>query len=420
MVAHQDRLVALVFLDLVIVIVAGTVLAAAARRLRQPSVLGEILAGIALGPSLLGLLPGHLVDVLFPREVRSVLGAVAQLGLVAFMFLIGHEADLGRLRGSVRATVAVATASITLPFALGFALVAALWRGQADWVPLALFIGAAMAITAFPVLARILAEHGLQHTRAGTLSLLSAAINDVVAWCLLALVVTLVAASSTAGLVLMLAELAAFVAAMLVVVRPLLHAWVRRLSPSPSSESLVLVVLVSGLLLASWCTAVIGLHAVFGAFVFGVITPRLEIRRAAPDAPDQIGQLSTLLLPVFFVVTGLSVDIGGLGWRGLAELLLVVAVACAGKFGGAATAARAIAFGWRDAITIGVLMNARGLTELIILQVGLDLGILHGRLFTIMVIMAVVTTAMTGPVLRRTGHTTPPRVERHGLIKEGS
>jgi Kef-type K+ transport system membrane component KefB len=398
-----DRLVVRLFLDLAIVVVVAVLAGALARRIGQPSVVGEILAGLALGPSLLGLLPGDLTGVLFPADVRSLLSAMAQLGLALFMFLVGYELDPARLAGAGRTAAAVSAAAIAVPFAGGFAVVAVLWRddgGDGGWMPLGLFIGAAMAITAFPVLARILQENGLRQSRTGALTLLCAAINDFLAWCLLALVATIVAATGVVRLGLVIGGSVLFVLGMLLVVRPVLRALARRLPASPRSESIAFVAMVAGLLLSSWATAALGLHVVFGAFLFGMVMPRAEVTRAVPHVPERVGQLNALLLPVFFVVTGLSVDIRGLGWTGVAELFLVVTVASGSKFLAAALAAWLTGFGRRAAVAVGVLMNARGLTELIVLNVGLQLGVLDTRLFTIMVIMAVVTTVMTAPLLR--------------------
>lgn len=390
--------VALVFLDLAVVIALGAVLGALARRARQPRVIGEIVAGLVLGPSLLGLLPGSPTDVLFPPDVRPLLNVVAQLGLVLFMFLVGYELDMTKLRGAGSAVAAVSSASILLPFALGFGLVALLWR-NGTWLPLALFIGAAMAITAFPVLARILTERGMHQSRTGALALACAAINDLLAWCLLAFVATLVTASGPWRFASMFGASLTLVVVLVFVVRPLLRKVILKLGSSRAPEYVIFLVIVPGLLVCAWATTIIGLHAVFGAFLFGAVLPKAEIRAVAPKTPGQVGELSTLLLPVFFVVAGLSVDIGALGWVGVAELVLVVLVACAGKLGGATAAGLAAGLPRREAVTVGILMNTRGLTELVVLNIGLQLGVLDERVYTIMVIMALLTTMLTGPLL---------------------
>ncbi|MFJ7326470.1 cation:proton antiporter [Streptomyces cyaneofuscatus] len=392
---------------LAIVLSAAFLFAKLAQRVRQPAVVGEIVAGVVLGPSALGLLPGDLVDLLFPPEVRPVLQALSQLGLVLFMFGVGYQFDTAHLRGHGRRITAVSLSSVALPFALGAGLAVALasWFEQSQTksggllVP-ALFLGAAMSITAFPVLARIISERGLNKDRTGAVALACAAIQDFLAWIILAVVVALASSTGFWPLARMAIVTAALVAVLIWPVRPAL-VWL--LSPDrPWSGSLVThAVLVVGTLLCAWATEAIGLHAVFGAFTFGVLVPRREVDASAPEVPERVEQTSLLLLPVFFVVTGLSVDLGGLGWEGALVLLAVLVVACAGKFIGAAGAARLTGASWEESGVLGVLMNARGLTELVILNVGLSLGVISDQVFTAMVIMAIVTTLMTGPLLDR-------------------
>ncbi|MFI6210321.1 cation:proton antiporter [Streptomyces sp. NPDC051041] len=392
---------------LALIVAAASVFAGLAQRLRQPAVVGEIVAGVVLGPSVLGLLPGDVVDVVFPPEVMPYLQVLSQLGLVLFMFGVGYEFDAARLRRHGRQVTAVSLTSVALPFALGAALAVALvpWfdrtqmRTDGVLVP-ALFLGAAMSITAFPVLARIIGERGLQKDRVGVISVACAAIQDVLAWIVLAVVVALAGSTGPWPLVRMALACVALLAALVWLVRPAL-AWA--LAPArPWSGALVThAVLVVGLLLSAWATEAMGLHAVFGAFAFGTVAPRAEVDAAAPEVPERIEQASLLLLPAFFVVTGLSVDLGGLGGHGVLILVAVLVVACAGKFLGAAGAAGLTGANRRDAAVLGVLMNARGLTELVILNVGLGLGVLDGQLFTAMVTMAIVTTVMTGPLLDR-------------------
>jgi Kef-type K+ transport system membrane component KefB len=397
-----DSLIALIFFDLVVVLALGALFGALARRVHQPVVVGEIVAGLAMGPSLLGVLPGDPAALLFPPEVRPVLAVVAQLGLVLFMFLVGYELDTGELRGAGRVVGVVSTGSIVVPFCLGFVLVPLLWRdrgGEGGWLPLALFVGAALSITAFPVLARILSERRMQGTRVGVVALACAAVNDVVAWCVLAVVAGVVTARGPWSAAVTFGWTITLVAVAIFVVRPLLRRLVGVLSTSSRAETILFLLVVQGLLLFSWATIVIGLHAVFGAFLFGAILPKERFREVAPAVPERVGGLSALLLPVFFVVAGLSVDIGGLGWAGVGQALLVLVVACAGKLGGAAGAGLVAGLPGREASAVGVLMNARGLTELVVLNVGLQLGVLDGQLFTIMVVMAVVTTIATGPLL---------------------
>ncbi|MGV9567937.1 cation:proton antiporter [Streptomyces sp. NPDC003480] len=392
---------------LALIVAVSSVFARLARRLRQPAVVGEIVAGVVLGPSALGLLPGDLVDVVFPADVRPSLQVLSQLGLVLFMFGVGYEFDPARLRRHGAQVTAVSLGSVALPFALGagLAVLLAPWFDRAQMktdgvlVP-ALFLGAAMSITAFPVLARIIGERGLQKDRVAVISVACAAIQDVLAWIVLAVVVALAGSTGPWSLGRMSLACAALSAALVWLVRPAL-AWA--LSPArPWSGAMVThAVLVVGLLLSAWATEAMGLHAVFGAFAFGAVAPRAEVNAGAPEVPERIEQASLLLLPVFFVVTGLSVNLDGLGGHGVLILPAVLVVACAGKFLGAAGAAGLTGANRQDATVLGVLMNARGLTELVILNVGLGLGVLDGQLFTAMVVMAILTTMMTGPLLDR-------------------
>ncbi|MFI9123573.1 cation:proton antiporter [Streptomyces bikiniensis] len=403
-----DGIAGIVLVDLALVLFTAFLFAALAKRVRQPAVMGEIVAGVALGPSLLGLLPGDLPRLLFPPEVRPYLDALAQLGLVLFMFGVGYQLSLSHVRGVGRHIAVVSFASVALPFAMGAGLALLLypWLDQSRLATdgalgPALFLGAAMSITAFPVLARIITERGLQKQRVGTVALVSAAIQDVVAWSVLAAVVAVVTVSGPWSFARTAGGAVLFVLVLVWLVRPAL-VWL--LAPRrrwAGSGATVHVVLCSGLLTSAWITDELGLHAVFGAFLFGAVVPRHRVDAIAPEAPERIEQTSLLLLPVFFAVTGLTVDLAGLGAQGLVMVLAVVAVACVGKFAGAAGAARLTGAGRRESTVLGVLLNARGLTELIVLNVGLGLGALDDRLFTAMVVMALVTTVMTGPLLTR-------------------
>ncbi|MBP8535863.1 cation/H(+) antiporter [Streptomyces sp. MK37H] len=409
-----------VLIGLAVVVPAAIVCGRIAQRLRQPAVLGEIAAGLMLGPSLLGLLPGNPTAALFPDQARPFLQLLAQLGLVLFMFGVGYHLDVAQLRGRGRQVVSVSLSSVALPFALGTGLAVAFasWglteQGRMGLLGPALFLGAAMSITAFPVLARILTDHGLARERIGTMALACAALQDLLAWGILAVVVVVVNADGSWPLARMALLSALFVLGMLYVVKPALHWLLAPERPWNRDSTLVQGVVFSGLLLSAWATDAMGLHTVFGAFVFGAVVPRRLLEAHAPEVPARIEQSSLLLLPVFFAVTGLSVNFQGLGGRGLAMLLAVLVAACAGKFIGAAAAARLTGATPRQAITLGVLMNARGLTELVLLNVGLGLGVIDGRVFTVMVAMAVVTTMMTGPLLQRLLPAPPSRTVYRG------
>jgi Kef-type K+ transport system membrane component KefB len=407
---------------LALVLAAAFVFAKLAQRARQPAVVGEIVAGVVLGPSALGLLPGDLVDVFFPADIRPYLQVLSQLGLILFMFGVGYQFDQSHLRSHGRRVMAVSLSSVALPFVLGAALAVALalvpWLrrsavGTDGLLVPALFLGAAMSITAFPVLARIISERGLHKDRMGAIAVACAAIQDFLAWAILAVVVAL--ANSTGGwpLARMAIASTAVLAGLVCLVRPAL-AWALAPARQWSGSLVTHAVLVVGLLLSAWATEAIGLHAVFGAFAFGAVVPRAEVDARTPEVPERIEQASLLLLPVFFVVTGLSVNLGGLGVQGVVLLVAVLTVACGGKFLGAASAARLTGASKQEATVLGVLMNARGLTELVILNVGLGLGAIDGRLFTAMVVMAIVTTVMTGPLLDRCHKQAPESADRGG------
>ncbi|MEV0402110.1 cation:proton antiporter [Actinoallomurus sp. NPDC050550] len=403
---HSDLMIAAVMADIAIVLVVGAILGRLVRHLRQPPVIGEIIAGIALGPSLLGLLPGNPTAHIFPAEGRPYLSAIAQVGLLVFMFGIGWEFDRRLLNGRRGAAGAVSISSIALAFGLGIALATLLYshhktvKGHhTSFTAFALFMGAAMSITAFPVLARMLTEHRMMGTRVGALALASAAIDDVLAWCLLALTAAIVTANGATGHMVQIGILSAvYVAIMALLVRPVL-AYMTRKWVTDRVPPLYVIMLVAGLFLSSYATTWIGIHAIFGAFAFGVIMPREPFDVLAEGVKRPFDGISMVLLPVFFIVTGLNVDISALSGRNVIELAAIILVACAGKVIGATAPGKLTGMSWREAGTLGLLMNTRGLTELIILNVGVSLGVLDGRMFTMMVLMALVTTALAGPLL---------------------
>ncbi|MER5516045.1 cation:proton antiporter [Streptomyces sp. NPDC002763] len=375
------------------------------KRLGQPPVVGEILVGILLGPSLLGWLWPDAQGWLFPASALPYIGVLGNIGLLVFMFLVGLELDLKSLRGNSRTAVAVSQAGIALPLVLGVLLALGMYgRFAPDGIgklPFVLFIAVSMSITAFPVLARILTDRGLYRTRVGVLAMASAAVDDVTAWCLLAAVVAVTKSGSPMDALVTAGYAVGFAAVMFVVVRPLLARWAAR-AERRYADGVVLVVLFGGLSLSAYATDRIGVHALFGAFLFGVITPRGS-RRIEVTAARMRSFAVPVLLPLFFVSTGLKTDVGLLGgsagqwlWAGA-----VLAVAVVGKWGGGTLAARLSGRDWRDSMSLGALMNCRGLTELIVLNIGLGLGVIGPELFTVLVLMALLTTAMTTPALTR-------------------
>ncbi|MGN6676899.1 MAG: cation:proton antiporter, partial [Streptosporangiaceae bacterium] len=393
-----DGDVQLLLFDLALIIVLARLLGALAKRVGQPPVLGEIVAGILLGPTIWGT---TITGTLFPPTLIPSLSALANLGLVFFMFVVGYEVDLGLVKGRGRVAAGVALGSIVAPLALGIVL--AFWFVHRyhphDATSFILFLGTAMAITAFPVLARILSDRGLHRTRVGGLALAAASVDDVLAWGLLAVVIAVAGSGNGHGdLRLVLAPV--YAAAMIWLVRPALRRLAgvyerqRRLTPN------VLAAVLALLLLSSYATDWMGVKFIFGAFIFGIAMPRdvPALREAILERLEQVSVL--VLLPVFFVVAGLNVNLRGIGLSGLVDLILIMLVAVAGKFGGAYFGARVTGVQRRQAGALAALMNTRVLTELVILTVGLQLGILNKALFTLMVVMAIVTTGMAGPLLR--------------------
>ncbi|MET9445086.1 cation:proton antiporter [Streptomyces sp. NPDC006610] len=400
-------------LGLAVIVLLARLLGALARRLGQPAVVGEVLAGIALGPTLWN---GAASDALFPTDIRPLLGALAAVGVAVFMFLVGLEIDAALLRGNGSLATTVSLSSIAVPFGLGMLLALHLADdyGTGDRTAFMLFMGISMAITAFPVLARILTDRHMTHTPLGAMAVACAAIGDVLAWVLLAAVV---AVSGPAGAEQWRMLLAApYLLAMLFAVRPLLHRYAAR-RPDLTLTPTVFACVLAGLLLSAAATEWVGLHYIFGAFLFGAILPRTGTERLRTQVHDRLGQMTgALLLPVFFLVSGLQVDLSGLDTGSLGALALILLVAVGGKFAGAFTAARLNRMPARQSAALATLMNTRGLTELIVLNVGLQLGFLGQDLYSLMVVMAVVTTAMTGPLLNwilgRPGNSDPGVPER--------
>ncbi len=388
----------------VLIIATSRVLGFLLRRIGQPMVIAEIIAGIVLGPSLLGWLWPDLWQGLFPTSAIALLSMLSQVGLVLFMFLVGLELDLKLLRGSGQASLVISNSSIALPFALGSGLALFLHRALSDpSVPLlsfTLFMGAAMSVTAFPVLARILNERRLLQTKIGVLSITSAAINDVTAWCMLAFVVSIVRSTGIASALRTTLLTLGYLAAMFWLVRPILaRVAARSLGREGLNHNVVAATLIA-LLASSLVTEFIGIHALFGAFLLGAILPKTD--GFAATLAEKIEDLVLVfLLPLFFAVSGLRTQVGLLNTaQGWALFGLILAAACIGKFGGSALAARFTGLTWRESSAIGVLMNTRGLMELVVLNIGLDLGVISPTLFTMMVLMALLTTFITSPLLQ--------------------
>jgi Kef-type K+ transport system membrane component KefB len=391
-----------ILLALTVIILFARLLGILFRRLQQPPVIGEVVAGLLLGPSFLGHLAPELSSYLLPLTVAPFLSVIAQVGIILYMFLVGLELDLRVLRQRTDATVLVSHASIMLPFLFGTLLSLHLYpRLSTSDVPFstfALFMGVSMSITAFPVLARILTDRGMHRSRLGALALTCAAVDDVTAWCLLALLVSTVQARA-AGAVLTAVLCAGYVLCMVFLVRPLIVKFTSRHESRSLTRPTMRVACVA-LLLSALIGEWIGIHAIFGAFLLGALVPAdSSIARELRGKLEDL--VIVLFLPAYFAFTGMRTQFGLV--HGAEEWLLcglIFLVASAGKFGGSLLAARLTGSGWREASALGVLMNTRGLMELIVLNIGLDLGVISPVLFAMMVLMALATTLATSPVLR--------------------
>jgi Kef-type K+ transport system membrane component KefB len=392
----------------VLLAIATIVLAARAggyafeRWLGQPPVMGEIVSGLVLGPSVLGAISDGAYHFLLPTEVAPHLGIIAKIGVVLFMFLVGLELDTRLLKGSSHATLAISHASIIAPFVLGSALALVLYprysNASVSFTTFALFVGVSLSVTAFPVLARILTDRRVQGTPLGVTAIACAAVDDVTAWCLLAMV-SGIATSEMTGVYVTFALVIAYVLAMVLVARPLIGRLAAREEKRVGAvSSNVLALVFAAVLLSSVATEAMGIHALFGAFLVGAVLPH-EGRLAEQLRARLEDVVVVLLLPVFFAFTGMRTQIGlvstGSDWL---MCLAIISVATLGKFGGTVVAARFARLGWREASALGILMNTRGLMELIVLNVGLDMGVLTPTLFTMMVLMALATTLSTTPV----------------------
>jgi Kef-type K+ transport system membrane component KefB len=410
-IAGQVDVVLHVTATLAAVIGLGFFLGRAFRVLGQPPVIGEVVAGILLGPSLLGAISPETLHLLIPSptsdpkgQVPAALKAVSELGVILYMFLVGLELNAARLVGRAHAAVAVSHSSIVVPFVLGTVLALGLYpifsHEGVPFTSFALFMGAAMAITAFPVLARILTDRRLDKTEIGGVALGCAAVDDVTAWCLLALVVGVAQANLRTALA-VIGGAIIFITIMFLAVQPLLRRVTRIWDTQPGAlPPLAVSGTFLAVLLAALTTEAIGIHAVFGAFLLGAMVPH-DSRIAREFTAKLKDPVTVLLLPAFFAYTGMRTQINLVnGWESWLWCGAIILVATIGKFGGTLVAGRLTGLSWRDATVLGTLMNTRGLMELIVLNIGLDLGIISPTLFAMMVVMSLVTTAATAPVLQ--------------------
>ena len=398
----QDPL-AILLAQIITIILVARVFGWIFKKIGQPSVIGEIIAGIVLGPSLLGLYFPEFSGALFPAESLGNLKFLSQIGLILFMFVIGMELDLKVLKNKANEAVVISHASIVIPFTLGIGLAYFVYDQFAPagvkFLSFSLFMGIALSITAFPVLARIVQERGIHKTKLGSIVITCAAADDITAWCILAVVIAIVKAGTFVSslYIIMLAVL--YVIAMIYIVKPFLKRIGDLYGSKDSIVKPIVAIFFLVLIISSYATEVIGIHALFGAFMAGAIMPDVpKFRTIFIEKVEDVALI--LLLPLFFVFTGLKTEIGLLNdpylWKVTGFIILVAVV---GKFVGSALAAKFVGQNWRDSLTIGALMNTRGLMELIVLNIGLELKVLTPQVFTMMVIMALVTTFMTGPAL---------------------
>ncbi|MFN3967815.1 cation:proton antiporter [Flavobacterium sp.] len=394
---------ALLLFQIITIVLVARIFGWIFRKIGQPSVIGEIIAGIVLGPSLFGLYFPDMKEALFPAASLGNLQMLSQVGLILFMFVIGMELDLKVLKNKANDAVVISHASIVIPFALGMGLSYFIYHQFApagvEFLSFGLFMGIAMSITAFPVLARIVQERGIHKTRLGTIVITCAAADDITAWCILAAVIAIVKAGSFVSSLYIIGLAILYVLAMLFVVKPFLKRIGDLYGKKDNIKKSVVAIFLLTLIVSAYVTEIIGIHALFGAFMMGAIMPDIsKFRNVFIEKVEDVSVI--LLLPLFFVFTGLRTEIGLINEPYLWKVTgCIIAVAVVGKFFGSALAAKFVGQSWRDSLTIGALMNTRGLMELVVLNIGYELGVLSPQVFTMMVIMALVTTFMTGPAL---------------------
>lgn len=394
---------ALLLAQIVTIILVARLFGWVCMKIKQPTVIGEMIAGIVLGPSLLGMYFPEFSAFLFPKESLGNLQFLSQIGLILFMYIVGMELDLSVLRKKAHDAVVISHASIIIPFALGIGLSYYIYHEFApngiQFTSFALFIAISMSITAFPVLARIVQERNLQKTKLGTIVITCAAADDITAWCILAAVIAIVKAGSFASSIYVILMAIAYVFLMIKIVRPFL----KRIGDLQAGKNTInkpmVAIFFLTLILSAYTTEVIGIHALFGAFMAGAIMPEnTKFRTLFIDKIEDVALV--LLLPLFFVFTGLRTQIGLLNDGHLWMITgFIILTAVAGKFAGSALTAKFLGINWKESLTIGALMNTRGLMELIVLNIGYDLGVLSPEIFAMLVIMALFTTFMTGPAL---------------------
>jgi Kef-type K+ transport system membrane component KefB len=397
-----DNLLGIVIIQIAVILIFANLIGYGLSKIKQPFVIGEIVAGILLGPSFLGRISPSVSRALFPENSLNILMILSQIGLILFMFAIGAELDLKAVQKRLGSLIFISQFSMVVPFAMGLGAAYFLYNNFAPhnvpFLGFALFIGISMSITAFPVLARMVKERGLSHTNVGITALSCAGINDIVAWCLLAAVVAIVRKGSVVSSFHTILWCLCYVLVMMLVVRPVLRVLINSAKGNAAGRGSMAIILVL-LLISSWVTESIGIHSLFGAFFAGLVLPgNADFRKTIINNIGHLGMV--LLLPLFFVISGLRTRIELMtDTHTLIIGSIVILTAIAGKLGGTALAARLARFSLKDSLSIGALMNTRGLMELIVLNIGYDLGVFSLSMFTIMVLMALISTMMTFPLL---------------------
>ncbi len=413
---------AVLLMQIIVIIAFARLFGFLFKKIGQPAVIGEIVAGIILGPSIIGSFFPQINHVIFPETSLATLSFLSQIGLILFMFIIGMELDLKAIGKQAYGAIIISHASIIIPYTLGMGLAYFIYKEYAPegitFLSFALFMGIAMSITAFPVLARILQEKDLTRSKLGAMALTCAAADDLTAWCILAAVIALVKSGSSMSALYTIGLAVGYVLLMLKVLRPALEKLEHVYENKHKKRSGIIALFFIILIISSYITSIIGIHSLFGAFIAGVIMPSsFSFRKIIIDKIEDVSIV--LLLPLFFVITGLRTQIGLLNeahlWVTFGWILLVAVM---GKFGGSAIAAKVTGQSWKDSLSIGVLMNTRGLMQLIVLNIGYDLGILSPEIFAMMVLMALVTTLMTGPALDLIGWLIPEKKSAHESSQE--
>ena len=400
---NLEHPLAILLAQVVTIIIVARIFGWICTKIGQPTVIGEMIAGIVLGPSLVGMYFPEFSSVLFPAQSLGNLQFLSQIGLILFMFIVGMELDLTVLRNKAHEAVVVSHASIIIPFALGTGLAYFIYEQFAppdiQFASFGLFVGIAMSVTAFPVLARIVQERGIHKTKLGTIVITCAAADDITAWCILAAVIAIVKAGSFISALYTLALAISYVLVMIKVIRPFLKRIGELHTSRENLSKPIVAIFFLTLIVSAYATEAIGIHALFGAFMAGAIMPEnVKFRSIFIEKIEDVALV--LLLPLFFVFTGLRTQIGLLNDPYLWQITgLIILVAVTGKFIGSALAAKFVGQDWKDSLTVGALMNTRGLMELVVLNIGYDLGVLNPEIFAMMVIMALLTTFMTGPAL---------------------